>query len=70
MTSFHAYSIGIISVNGQVVEASIMLLEDARAFGKVVMVHMNGRLYEWLPPKGNLKQVRGEAAAAGGRLPS
>ena len=51
----------------QVVEASMLLLEDARAFGKVVLVHINGRLYEWAPPpKGNLRELRPEAAPTGG----
>ena len=37
-------------------EASLGLLEDESAYGKVLMVHVNGKLYEWTPPKGNLKQ--------------
>ena len=40
----------------QIVEASLGLLEDESAYGKVLMVHVNGKLYEWTPPKGNLKQ--------------
>ena len=47
------------------VEASLLLLEDEAAFGKVLMVHVNGRLYEWRPPKGNLAQIRAPSQAAG-----
>ena len=47
------------------VEASLLLLEDESAFGRVLMVHVNGRLYDWHPPKGNLKQIRSPAQAAG-----
>ena len=41
----------------QVVEASLLLLEDESAHGKVLMVHASGRLYEWVAPKGNLKEA-------------
>ena len=41
----------------QVVEASLLLLEDESAHGKVLMVHASGRLYEWVAPKGNLKKA-------------
>ena len=40
----------------QVVEASLQLLEDESAYGRILMVHVNGKFYEWTPPKGNLKQ--------------
>lgn len=44
------------------------LLEDESAYGKILMVHVNGKLYEWTPPKGNLKlsspgSTSGERAA-------
>ena len=53
----------------QIVEASVGMLEDESAYGKILMVHVNGKLYEWTPPKGNLKQsspssASGERAAA------
>ncbi len=41
----------------QVAEASLLLLEDESAHGKVLMVHASGRLYEWVAPKGNLKKA-------------
>ena len=53
----------------KVVEASLLLLEDDAAHGRVLMVHVNGRLYDWHPPKGNLRQIRSPAQAAGARTP-
>ncbi|CAK0737375.1 hypothetical protein CVIRNUC_000902 [Coccomyxa viridis] len=41
----------------RVAEASLLLLEDESAHGKVLMVHASGRLYEWVAPKGNLKKA-------------
>lgn len=47
----------------QVVEASLVLLEDPEAFGRVIMVHVNGRLYEWSPQfRANLRQIRPAAS--------
>ncbi|CAL5218387.1 g58 [Coccomyxa viridis] len=40
----------------RIVEASVGMLEDESAYGRILMVHVNGKLYEWTPPKGNLKQ--------------
>lgn len=41
------------------------MLEDESAYGRILMVHVNGKLYEWTPPKGNLKQS--SAGRASGR---
>ena len=35
----------------------MLLLEDESAHGKVLMVHASGKLYEWVAPKGNLKEA-------------
>ncbi len=47
----------------QVVEASLQLLEDESAYGKILMVHVNGKFFEWTPPKGNLKQSTPSSAS-------
>ena len=44
------------------------MLEDESAYGKILMVHVNGKLYEWTPPKGNLRQSSaGRASGEGWR---
>lgn len=34
----------------QVCEATMMLLEDTEASGKLLLVHVNGKFYMWKPP--------------------
>lgn len=51
----------------QVVEASLLLLEDDSAHGKILMVHVNGKFYEWTPPKGNLKLQSSPDSTEGSR---
>jgi hypothetical protein len=36
-----------------------MLLEDSEGFGRILMVHVNGKLYNWSPQfRASLKQIR------------
>ncbi len=44
------------------------MLEDESAYGKILMVHVNGKLYEWTPPKGNLKQSSAGRASGEGLI--
>lgn len=39
----------------------MVLIEDDSAVGRVLMVHVNGKFYEWKAPKGNLQQIRGNS---------
>ncbi len=50
---------GVTACHAQVVEASMLLVEDNNAVGRILMVHVNGRFYDWNAPKGNLQQIRG-----------
>ena len=51
-------------------EATIMLLEDDEAAGKLLMVHVNGKFYTWKPPgfRKSLVPVEAAAAPAGAHL--
>ena len=44
--------------HAQVVEACMLLVEDNNAVGRILMVHVNGKFYDWKAPKGNLQQIR------------
>lgn len=41
----------------------MLLLEDDSAVGRLLMVHVNGKFYEWKAPKGNLQQIRGTSVS-------
>ena len=36
----------------------MLLAEDDNAVGRILMVHVNGKFYDWKAPKGNLQQIR------------
>ena len=51
----------------QVGEATMLLLEDAEASGKLLLVHVNGKFYTWKAPsfRKSLVPVQGAAAGSG-----
>ena len=52
-------------------EATLMLLEDAKASGKLLLVHVNGKFYMWKPPgfKKSLVPVQAPGPGSGAARP-
>ncbi len=53
-------------------EATLMLLEDEEAAGRLLMLHVNGKAYTWKPPgfRKSLVPVAGAPVGAGARSAS